>query len=1006
MSKRTADTLRRKRVDSFAPSGTFVESYDLKDCKVDPYLRNASPHRMDSDNVLPPYHPSCLNKEEKKASHKHEQRHRHSRREESFHRDERQQSPRYWDDCKSVGVSKHKHKSLGMRSSLDRKELKTSSRGDSSVSSRHAHRSRIHERSGGYPRDSPASPWDVSPNLDLKPDVKQKTKSNHSRRHRHRKLSSVSSNSSPIYPTDRRARGYTRPVREHKYPHAPPGKDHIRYSSPRSALNEGSPFGHLDYADGGSHHSQKYSRKKERSQFGDHSSRNPHTLYNEKLPLDHPHSYEQEPPSSPFGSYRKQRGYEGYGGYDGAMDPVESRYERGRQFYNDYNGTNYVAQRRPTPSYGRQPKGRSDMHELINCLERFSWNSSGVPEFRRNFYSEHPAVKAMTLEQAKEERRKRAIRILYPSEEEAPNPVLTFEQAAFPNNITALLDVLFRVPTPIQSQCWPTILAGNDLVGIAETGCGKTLAFVLPSLVHIQAQPPLRPNDGPIVLILAPTRELIDQIGEEANRFASLANIRTATVYGQMVNSIETLRKLREGVHLLAASPAKLMDLCGRRQTNLSRVTFFVLDEADRLLDQGFQPQILSISNIVRPDRQVLMLSATWNTEVDDLMRRVFPSRNRPHHVQIGAGPKAVSSITQTFHLANSESEKQQLFFDLMDDTAHKLTLVFANTKRTVDYLYRQLPARTNCHVFPGMIHGDIPQTERRMVLKKFKEKQLNCLIATDLASRGLDILNILQVVNYDCPRDYCTYIHRVGRTGRVGRKGTSVTFLTREDVWQCPEFFRGVIPGLIDNKQQVPSWLKTLVESAGGYGNRLSSFYDEPERTHTRPPACADPTSWTSRTPRSSCGSYPQKNGLNRRYTSIAYDFVEDIDRKGAVAEKREGDGNTLKECDPTDPDDWRNYKLHSDSEDGTPEIKHSHKEKKPETSAKPNAHCITDAESRDLLTKRDKDGRYNSESPTRSCELQETPEADNDSSRGTHKNRANSTDSILRYKISTDST
>merc|ERR1712003_551064 len=204
-----------------------------------------------------------------------------------------------------------------------------------------------------------------------------------------------------------------------------------------------------------------------------------------------------------------------------------------------------------------------------------------------------------------------------------PKPVRTFEEASFPEYVLEEVSRAgFKEPTPIQVQGWPIALSGRDMVGTAETGSGKTLAFLLPAVVHINAQPYLSKGDGPIVLALAPTRELAIQIQEEANRFGSSSKIKNTVVYGGVPRRTQQ-QDLRDGVEIVIATPGRLIDFLDAGDTNLKRLTYLVLDEADRMLDMGFEPQVRKITSQVRPDRQTLMWSATWPPQIQDLAKDI-----------------------------------------------------------------------------------------------------------------------------------------------------------------------------------------------------------------------------------------------------------------------------------------------------------------------------------------------------------------------------------------------
>merc|ERR1719440_2475145 len=358
-----------------------------------------------------------------------------------------------------------------------------------------------------------------------------------------------------------------------------------------------------------------------------------------------------------------------------------------------------------------------------------------------------------------------------------PKPVRTFEEASFPDYVLEEVSrVGFKEPSPIQVQGWPIALAGRDMIGIAETGSGKTLAFLLPAVVHINAQPYLSRGDGPIVLCLAPTRELACQTKEECDRFGKSSRIKNTCVYGG-VPKMQQARDLGEGVEIVIATPGRLIDFLDSGATNLKRVTYLVLDEADRMLDMGFEPQVRKITSQVRPDRQTLMWSATWPKEVQRLAKDIC--REDPVHINIGSlDLRCAHTIRQYVEVVDERDKRSRLKRLLEKVMDGSKILIFAQTKTQGDDLTREM--RTDG--WPALcIHGDKKQEEREWVLKEFKEGRNPILIATDVASRGLDVKDIKYVINYDFPNQIEDYIHRVGRTGRAGAIGSSYSFFTSD---------------------------------------------------------------------------------------------------------------------------------------------------------------------------------------------------------------------------------
>eukprot|EP00300_Choanocystis_sp_HF-7_P037053 c53041_g1_i1.p1 GENE.c53041_g1_i1~~c53041_g1_i1.p1 ORF type:complete len:500 (+),score=92.30 c53041_g1_i1:187-1500(+) len=398
---------------------------------------------------------------------------------------------------------------------------------------------------------------------------------------------------------------------------------------------------------------------------------------------------------------------------------------------------------------------------------------------------------------------------------DVPKPVTTFDEGSFPEYILSeVLRLGFTEPTPIQAQGWPCALSGRDMVGLAETGSGKTLAFLLPAIVHINAQAYLRPGDGPIVLVLAPTRELACQIKTEADKFGSSSHIKITCVYGGAPKGPQS-RDLDRGVEICIATPGRLIDFLTTRKTNLRRVTYLVLDEADRMLDMGFEPQIRQIVGQVRPDRQTLMWSATWPKEVEQL---AFSFLRDFVMIRIGTDQLSASAnVTQIIEVVDDYDRRKKMMSYIHRAAANEdKALVFCETKRGADDLCRQL--RTEG--MPSLaIHGDKPQDERDWVLQEFRTGKCRALIATDVAARGIDIKDIKLVINYDFPSCLEDYVHRIGRTGRAGREGTAVSFFTAKNARMA----RDLIKILDETKQEVPPQLREMVSYGGssGGGNR-----------------------------------------------------------------------------------------------------------------------------------------------------------------------------------------
>ncbi|CAG8511727.1 9228_t:CDS:2 [Ambispora leptoticha] len=433
-------------------------------------------------------------------------------------------------------------------------------------------------------------------------------------------------------------------------------------------------------------------------------------------------------------------------------------------------------------SGGASTSAADRMSSLGSSLTRQDWDLSKLTKFEKNFYREHPNVAARSLTEVEEYRRKHEMKVFG---RDIPKPVQTFDEANFPAYVLKeVLELGFTAPTPIQSQGWPMALSGRDVVGIAETGSGKTLAYCLPAIVHINAQPFLEPGDGPIVLILAPTRELAVQIQNECTKFGKSSKIKNTCVYGGVPKGPQA-RELQQGAEICIATPGRLIDMLESRRTNLRRVTYLVLDEADRMLDMGFEPQIRKIVDQIRPDRQTLMWSATWPKEVKRLAEDYLHD-----FIQVNIGSMDLSAshnITQTVEVCSEYEKRSKLVKHLerIMDARDNKTLIFTGTKRTADEITKYLRQDG----WPALaIHGDKAQTERDWVLSEFRTGKSPIMVATDVASRGIDVKDVKLVINYDFPTNVEDYVHRIGRTGRGGAKGAAITFFTMENSKQAKD--------------------------------------------------------------------------------------------------------------------------------------------------------------------------------------------------------------------------
>lgn len=368
-------------------------------------------------------------------------------------------------------------------------------------------------------------------------------------------------------------------------------------------------------------------------------------------------------------------------------------------------------------------------------------------------------------------------------------------------------------PTPIQSQAIPTALSGRDLIGIAKTGSGKTAAFLWPLIVHILDQPRLKPGDGIIGLILAPTRELSIQIYNEAKKFAKTYNIHVVCCYGGG-NKYEQLKALEAGAEICVATPGRMIDMIKMKATNLLRCSYLVLDEADKMLSMGFEDQVNSICYHINPLRQTLLFSATFKKRIEKLAREVLTDPIRIVQGDIGEANQDITQHAIVF--AKPEHKWNWLMTRLVELLSEGSVLIFSTKKLEAEKLAADIKLREfNCL----LLHGDIEQAERNKVITGFKKRECDILVATDVASRGLDIPHIKTVINYDMARDIDTHTHRIGRTARGGEKGTAYTLVSDKD----KEMVGHLVRNLEMANQNVPDDLMELAMQSSWF--RKSRF-------------------------------------------------------------------------------------------------------------------------------------------------------------------------------------
>jgi ATP-dependent RNA helicase RhlE len=360
-----------------------------------------------------------------------------------------------------------------------------------------------------------------------------------------------------------------------------------------------------------------------------------------------------------------------------------------------------------------------------------------------------------------------------------------------PKILQAVQEAGYTEPTPIQTAAIPPIIAGHDLIGIAQTGTGKTAAFTLPMLTKLAAGPNRRTR----VLILAPTRELVVQIEENIRAYAKHLPLTIATVFGG-VGEQPQIRALRSATDIVVACPGRLLDLLGRRNGDFSGLQFLVLDEADRMLDMGFLPSIRQIVRQLPKQRQTLMFSATLSKEIEALTHEF---QHAPKIVQIGRRANPAETVTQLVYEVPKHL-KTALLVHLLKEPNMDMVLIFSRMKHAADRLARQLE---QAGIKTATLHSNRSQNQRLRALNDFKSGAVRVLVATDIAARGIDVDGISHVVNYDFPMHVEDYVHRIGRTGRANAIGDAISFVTNEDHGELRALERFIGRGLVRKKAE-----------------------------------------------------------------------------------------------------------------------------------------------------------------------------------------------------------
>ncbi|XP_059382921.1 probable ATP-dependent RNA helicase DDX46 isoform X1 [Carassius carassius] len=510
---------------------------------------------------------------------------------------------------------------------------------------------------------------------------------------------------------------------------------------------------------------------------------------------------------------------------------VHTTKKKGELMENDQDAMEYSSEEEEvdlqTALTGFQTKQRK-------VLEPVDHQKIEYESFRKNFYVEVPELARMSPEEVNEYRLE--LEGITVKGKGCPKPIKTWVQCGISMKVLhAMKKHNYEKPTPIQAQAIPAIMSGRDLIGIAKTGSGKTIAFLLPMFRHILDQRPLGEGEGPIAVIMTPTRELALQITKECKKFSKSLGLRVVCVYGGTGIS-EQIAELKRGAEIIVCTPGRMIDMLGAnngRVTNLRRATYVVMDEADRMFDMGFEPQVMRIVDNVRPDRQTVMFSATFPRTMEALARRIL---SKPIEVQVG-GRSVVCSDVEQHVIVISEEKKFLKLLEILGHYQEKgSVIIFVDKQEHADGLLKDLMKAS----YPCMsLHGGIDQYDRDSIINDFKNGACRLLVATSVAARGLDVKQLILVINYGCPNHYEDYVHRAGRTGRAGNKGYAYTFITEEqaryagDIIKALELSGSAVPSELELlwtnfKEQQKAEGKSIKSSSGFSGKGFK--FDETE--------------------------------------------------------------------------------------------------------------------------------------------------------------------------------
>ncbi|KAM3074133.1 pre-mRNA processing RNA-helicase [Clarireedia jacksonii] len=513
---------------------------------------------------------------------------------------------------------------------------------------------------------------------------------------------------------------------------------------------------------------------------------------------------------------------------DEEIDPLDAFMEKmGDPFASPNNDTNFV--RKQNTAQPQEPEALfgdddvdfktmdADPDDILAMASKarkkkdiptINYAKLDLPPFRKNFYTEPAELADMTEVELNDLRLELdGIKV---AGKDVPKPVQKWSQCGLDvKSLDVIKKLEYDRPTSIQMQAIPAIMSGRDVIGVAKTGSGKTIAFLLPMFRHIRDQPPLEGSDGPIGLVMTPTRELATQIHKECKPFLKAMGLRAVCAYGGAPIK-DQIADLKRGAEIIVCTPGRMIDLLAAnsgRVTNLRRVTYVVLDEADRMFDMGFEPQVMKIFNNIRPNRQTILFSATMPRIMDALAKKTLQS---PVEIVVGGRSIVAPEITQIVEV-REEKEKfhrlLELLGELYSEDEDARTLIFVDRQEKADDLLKDLMRKG----YPCMsIHGGKDQIDRDSTIDDFKAGVVPIMIATSVAARGLDVKQLKLVVNFDAPNHLEDYVHRAGRTGRAGNTGTAVTFITEEQ----EQYSVGIAKALEQSGQPVPERLNEMRKS------------------------------------------------------------------------------------------------------------------------------------------------------------------------------------------------